>query len=225
MKNSPLTYLILFFCICFSCTKPTGDNFSGILTVSGSIYLNDTLSGYKQPQFVPKQTILLKSQADSNTQNFIISIQTDIYGNFIFNNVSPNNYILYSERDSNGIVYSATVKINLVKVDTTLNLVLNPDSTKYNLLNIICHDSLTNGLLNNVPICLFASRLIADSNKCKGSFFNAVTNAFGRVLVSKIPNGEIYINATDSVGTSVIRTKDSVLMPVIGIKQKDIYLK
>lgn len=219
-------YLFLFLPLYFACKKPKTDQLSGERTVKGTLYLNDTLNGLSAPRLLANHNVQVKLPADSGTQNFLLSLTTDAYGNFSFDALSPGHYRLWSQADSNHVLFTADRPIDLSTADTTIQLVLYADTTQYNLLNVICLDTVDGGRpLSNVQVCLFTSALVSDSNQCTGSFTSGMTNMYGRLLATKLPPGRVYINALDSAGTFKIKAHDYIDMPALGLREKIVTLK
>src|ERR1700750_672728 len=120
MKYRDYIKIIFFVVLAATCKKQAGSDFSGQRTINGSISFDDTLNGINQPGFLPNQNIFLKSLSDQNTQNFIVSTKSDRYGNFLFNNLGDNGFILYSTLDSGGISYAANITVSASSRDTNV---------------------------------------------------------------------------------------------------------
>jgi hypothetical protein len=223
------TYIFAIVCVLLQpgCGKPEGyDDLSGEQTLSGTVFLKDTLNtGVYKEVLLHNLTIRIKHLADSSTENFLMSLKSDDFGNFTSETLSPASYIVHAEKDTLNLHFRIDTIIDLHKDLKDIRFFLTPDTVHYNILSVICRDNATKGLLSGVNVCFFTSRQAADSNICLGNFTSQVTNNYGRVLLMQIPPEYIYFNARDSIGTLDIRSKDSANVKINGLRQRILYLK
>jgi hypothetical protein len=209
MRNKLLAAGILLFLL-ISCNKqPLVDDISGENEVRGTIYLNDSLQNLPQEIAQKNLTVLLKHVSDSNTLNYIYAATTDAGGNFLFTNLSAISYILYAEKDVNGLLYSGKSIIQ-GGINTSVKIVLYPDVTKYNILSVTAKDLISNSPLYNAKICIFNNRTLAKNNLCEGAVFSGSTNQYGKIFTSKLDTGWHYINAQLVTAGITLNAKDSI---------------
>lgn len=194
-----------------------------LFDITGEVFINDTLSGYNEETPLSSQVILIKKEADSANQNFFQKVTSNNEGVFSSQGLPAGTYWLLAEKIINGVHYADTAIVN---TNSYSKLVLFPDAKNYNVLQVTTKDSATRGLLNNVTVCIFSSRLVADSSDCNNALRSDISNNNGRFTTTRLPApGKYYINALFTLGSAKLMARDSVEVTTSGIIQKTVFLK
>lgn len=204
-----ISLAVIFFLYFESCQKPEGDDLSGNNEISGTIKIIDTLRGLSDSTTVANQVIRIAYPGDAFRSNFIYSTTSKSNGLYTFTNLSKRDYIIFAEAKVNNLDFFASTQVEAGSVKTA-DLILQPDTTKKNILVIQTRDVQTGNVLNGARICLFSNRLLASSNDCDGSFLTLTSDQYGRSFTTGLKPGKYYINAQLTSGNVSIKTKDSI---------------
>lgn len=224
-----LNYIILFSISLSlpSCMKTVDDSedvLSGSYEQAGTVSYIDSLRSTGEKKLLPNQLIKIGFTTKITAGEYIYSVSANANSEFNFTNLSAKDYTILAETTVNGLDLKG-IK-GFVPGNSPVELILYPDTTIDNLILITARDKATNGRLNNAKVCVFSSRLLANSNNCDGSFISGVTDNYGKYLLKGLSPGKYYINTELVTGNVNIRIKDSVdVLRTTGLFTKEVFLQ
>jgi hypothetical protein len=196
---------------------------TAIWSLTGEVLINDTLWGLNEEIPLASQAILVKKEAERDHQSYLQQVTSNERGVFVIGSLAPGAYSLQASKTINGVLFTDTVA---VQSPVYTKMVLYPSATNYNILQVTVRDYTTGGLLNNVTVCIFNSRQIAENNDCEGALVTDHSNAYGKFVTTRLMPSRYYINAHLAVGNTTLTVKDSVdITSAAGLSQKNIWLK
>jgi uncharacterized surface anchored protein len=208
-----------------SCQKPEGDDLSGTNELSGTVKITDSLRGLSDTTSLSNQLVKISYWGDEFRNNFIYSVITKGNGSFSFTNLSQRDYIIFAEARVNNLDFYASAKVNPVSAKNA-DLLLEPDTSKKNIVVIQSKDAQTRGPLNGSKICLFSNAILANANECDGSFLTLTTDQYGRTYTTGLKPGKYYLNAQLTSGSVTLKGKDSIeIIRTTGISSMVLLLK
>jgi hypothetical protein len=221
MKN--LILLILASLLLSSCKK-VDDTFAGKDTLTGILYINDSIIGNGVSKILPNIEVFIQEGAD-NTDGYMYSLKSDYQGRFNFPFLeSKKNYTLYStyKRDTNSFLFSGSISF---EGDVgNQDLVLTPDTKSQNgfIITVVDVDS---NPIPNFPVCIFLSKTLWQTGECDFSTFSDTSDLYGRVHHFNVQPDLYYINAKDTINSAFFMGNDSVIVNSVGITKGLVVVK
>lgn len=219
-----LVFTAFIFLLVCSCKKPEADDLSGTYEIKGTLVVNDTTTGFSNETILKDHFVQIKNPEDSATQNYLFQVKSDALGNFHFTNLSGRKYLLYAEKEVNGLLMTSRTLINPDTVTKSIKLVLYPSYANTNVLSVLTKDAASNGILGKVSVCVFGSSLLARNGSCNGALWSGETNEQGKKSFPKLTPGLYFINAQTTVGNITLKARDSILVGATGIFQSTLML-
>ncbi|WP_276484470.1 hypothetical protein [Paraflavitalea pollutisoli] len=216
MKSIPV-YIIMAICLLLAaCDKY--DSFGSEATLTGYAYLTGSSSEVlKTP--LADQTIYLNTGND--TSSYVFATKTDKSGYFSFNFVCEKKpYIVFTRYLKDNIEYIGAKRIESGEfndnkvVRTTLDIA----PAYLNGMYVQFTDTL-GGLLPNLPIRIYRSKVAAVADSVKYAAYNINTQSNGVIALYNINLGKYYFVGKDTIQGKALRVFDSVDVKESGIER------
>ncbi|MDF2190188.1 hypothetical protein [Paraflavitalea sp. CAU 1676] len=221
--KSITVYIILVACISLAaCNKY--DSFGGEASLTGYAFLKGAESeDVKTP--MADQTIYLNTGNDTST--YVIATKTDKSGYFSFNFVCEDKaYIIFTRYLKDGTEYVGAKKIEGGEFsgDKVVRTTLEVSPSYLNGMYVQFTDTL-GGLLPNLPVRIYRSKVAADVDSVKYAVYDTSTKTTGIIALYNINKGKYYFVGKDSIKGKALRVFDSVEVKDNEIARKTMQLK
>lgn len=215
--------IILFFIVVLliGCEKDQYKGVSGNVTLTGYVYLADTINN-TFPVPLAGRKIYLNSGSDSST--YIYQATTDSGGKYSIPFLQNDKaYVLFTRYISNGKEYEGVKKIDGGAINDIIYADLTVHAKFTNGLSLLFTDSL-NGLLPNLPFRLYTSRIAAQYDSVMYAVTVASSDINARYSKVNIAPAKYYAVASKVIGPLTMRIFDSVIVTSNGLTRKTMLL-
>lgn len=202
--------------LCITSCNKKGD-LTGIKTVKGTAFRTNPY--WDRPVSIPYDGLTVKIRYEGVKDNYLYSTKTDLYGNFVFTNLSDaNNYEIFADTMITDTAYYGQVLIKAPFSNTTLTLT--PDAAKNSIVAITVLD--VNGSpVNNASMYRFINRSYWEASATSGTVFGSIrpdiyTDNLGRVIYFNLPTIRHYFYSTADIN-GLVSNKMDFEVPLYGI--------
>jgi hypothetical protein len=193
----------------FSGCKNNSD-LRGDATLAGTLYFKNTLDGLPDSSVAAGVTLYIQYQS-VGTASYLYAAKTGPDGKFLFSNlVSGKAYIIFTNVDTFGIVYTA-MQVYKAGLDN-ITLTLAPLANATNGFVVVVKDYL-HMPVGNFPVYGFGSQSQADYNDSAGATYPMITDVYGYVYRFNIGSGWYYLNAAGIIDNLSVKGRDSFFVP------------
>jgi len=216
--------IILLFVVVLlmSCEKDQYQSVSGDVSLTGYVYLADTINN-TFPVPLTGQKVYLNLGSDSST--YIYQVTTDAAGKYSFPFLkNDKDYILFMRYINNGIEYEGVKKISGGSNNNIIYADLTVQAKFTNGLSILFTDVL-NGPLPNLPFRLYSSRIAAQYDSVLYAVASTSSDINGRYSKTNIPPLKYYAVASKIIGPLTLRIFDSITVNPTGLARKTMQLQ
>lgn len=204
-----------------SCQKDKYNGLNGDTTLSGYLYLSDTVN-YSIPIPLAGKQVYLNLGADSSTYNY--TAITDSAGKYSVPFLrNDKGYVLFTRYVSNGLEYEGVQKINGGANNNIISENLYVQSKFTNGIALFFTDSL-NGPLPNLPFRLYTSRIAAQYDSVLYAVTVSTAGINARYSKLNIAPAKYYAVASKTIGSLNLHVFDSVTVNNDGLSRKTIQL-
>lgn len=216
----------LTLCLFSGCKDPAYDDLSGDRTVKGKVTIA-LLNSYKEPEVLKNKEIFIQYSEKGET-DYLYSVKSDSNGNFTFNNLKQNEYVIFTSETRDNFKYYFSSKIT-PSINQTLNVILSIDSIKQNLIKIRTTDE-NNESLPKCKILMYTSKLIAEADTAfagTGGILTDSSNTSGLLIKNNLNPGKYYLKSELKLKDKTLRTSTiyETSLSKSGISKIDVMLK
>jgi hypothetical protein len=177
---------------------------------NGAVYIVQDTTGSP----VPDCTLYVfanRGMANDSGKGATYTLHTSTNGRAVRLNIPAGIYTTYASIDVNNIHYTAI----------SLNDTIKPEGFKYKTLKLqpvpapnpkgitfIVKDEF-NGVVEDCQICIFTSKILANDS-CAGSTISGNSDRYGKLILSNIPEGDLYIFFSFQKDTAKLKGKCTI---------------
>lgn len=215
-------YFLFLIVLSASCQKDKYQAVNGDVTLTGYVYLADTVNLSFPVPLAGKQ-IYLNLGSDSSTYNY--KAVTDSAGKYSIPFLrNDKDYILFTRYINTGFEYEGVQKVNGGAINNIISVDLYVQPKFSNGIALLFTDTL-NGLLPNLPFRLYKSRLAAQYDSVLYAVAVTTSDINARYSKLNISPAKYYAVASKTFGTLKLQVFDSVTISGNGLFRKTMQLR
>ncbi len=213
--------LIFLVVVTGSCKKDHYKSLSGQNTLTGYVFLRDTIN-FSSVTPLAGQKLYLNTAGD--TASYIYETRSDSAGLYSIPSLqSDEDYILFTRHINNEVEYKGAVRFRGGTQENVIRLDLEVYASQFNGISLLFTDA-TTGILPNLPFRVYASRLAAMYDSTAFASINASSDRFGQYSRYNLAAVKYYVVSSKSIGPDSYSVFDSVIVPSAGIARATIKL-
>lgn len=199
------------------------------LYLYGRLYLQDSINDNGSAKPILAET-MVKLSYKSDISNILYTTKTNTDGYFTFLNLTKDStYSILAETTTgsgdNKLIFSVNYDVMMDKSQKNVTPVLFLDNNKQNGVLFRIKEKASLGAISGCNTCFFSSRQLWLKDTCDYGLFSSIpSNTNGYVIKTNLFPGTYYLLFKKNIGTSVLKSTDSINVSSSGISKKDILL-